>query len=79
MLRFLPALLTLATLITVPFAATAQACHPSYRGVCIPPATTDADCAKGGGNGPVYVQGPIRVVGPDPYELDRDGDGIACE
>mgnify|MGYP003289799138 CR=1 FL=1 len=39
----------------------------------------DYDCAGGSGNGPYYVKGPIRVVGPDDYELDYDGDGIACE
>lgn len=42
--------------------------------------TTDVDCAGGGGNGPVYVyEKGFQVVGPDVYELDRDGDGIACE
>ena len=56
----------------------AQACHPSYEGECVP-ITSDADCASGSGNGPAYVQGPVRVVGPDEYGLDRDGDGIACE
>jgi hypothetical protein len=25
------------------------------------------------------VQGPIEVTGSDPYDLDRDGDGIGCE
>lgn len=56
----------------------AQACHPSYEGECVP-ITSDADCASGSGNGPAYVYGPVRVVGPDEYGLDRDGDGIACE
>lgn len=56
----------------------AQACHPSYEGECVP-ITSDADCASGSGNGPAYVRGPVRVVGPDDYGLDRDGDGIACE
>ena len=56
----------------------AQACHPSYVGVCVPYAS-DVDCASGNGNGPVYVRGPFRVVGPDVYGLDRDHDGIACE
>ncbi|WP_448006162.1 G5 domain-containing protein [Agromyces bauzanensis] len=53
-------------------------CHPSYADECVPFAP-DADCAGGGGNGPAYVTGPVRVVGPDVYELDRDGDGIACD
>jgi hypothetical protein len=37
------------------------------------------DCAGGGGNGPRYVTGPVTVSGSDPYDLDRDGDGIGCE
>ena len=56
----------------------AQSCHPSYEGECVP-ITSDADCASGSGNGPAYVQGPVRVVGPDEYGLDRDGDGMACD
>jgi hypothetical protein len=56
----------------------AQACHPSYEGECVP-ITSDAECAGGSGNGPAYVYGRVRVVGPDEYGLDRDGDGIACE
>lgn len=56
----------------------AQDCHPSYAGVCVPIAS-DVDCASGSGNGPEYVQGPVEVIGPDEYGLDRDGDGIACE
>lgn len=58
--------------------AEAQNCHPSYEGACVPIAS-DVDCAGGSGNGPEYVQGPIYVVGPDEYDLDRDGDGVACE
>jgi endonuclease YncB( thermonuclease family) len=54
-------------------------CHPSYTGACLDPAVSDYDCAGGSGNGPGYVDGPIRVVGPDVYRLDGDGDGIACE
>jgi hypothetical protein len=53
-------------------------CHPSYEGECVP-ITSDADCAGGSGNGPAYVRGPVRVVGPDEYGLDRDGDGLGCE
>nr|WP_166981711.1 G5 domain-containing protein [Microbacterium fandaimingii] len=53
-------------------------CHTSYAGVCVPIAS-DVDCAGGSGNGPAYVSGPLRVVGPDVYDLDRDGDGIACD
>lgn len=68
-----------AIAVFVPTTAAAQQCHPSYRGVCIPPRGGDVDCAGGSGNGPRYVRGPVQVVGPDPYRLDRDGDGIACE
>lgn len=58
---------------------TAQAaCHPSYIGACVPFAR-DVDCAGGSGNGPEYARGPIQVVGPDVYGLDRDSDGVACE
>ncbi|WP_210405405.1 excalibur calcium-binding domain-containing protein [Rhodophyticola sp. CCM32] len=62
-----------------PDPAGAQSCHPSYQGACLPVNGPDVDCAGGSGNGPIYVRGPIRVVGSDPYRLDRDGDGIACE
>lgn len=61
-----------------PTAASGQ-CHPSYVGACLRMDVEDYDCAGGGGNGPYYVRGPIRVVGPDDYELDNDGDGIACD
>jgi len=53
-------------------------CHPSYEGACLKPDSPDYDCAGGSGNGPDYT-GPVRVVGPDEYDLDRDGDGQACE
>ena len=55
-----------------------QECHSSYQGACVPMAS-DVDCAGGSGNGPAYVRGPVYVVGPDVYDLDRDGDGVACE
>ncbi len=54
-----------------------QTCTPGYD-PCLPPAS-DYDCAGGKGNGPKYVNGPVRVTGSDPYGLDRDGDGIGCE
>lgn len=54
-----------------------SSCHPSYS-PCVPYAS-DVDCAGGSGNGPAYVSGPIKVIGPDVYDLDRDGDGWACE
>lgn len=52
-------------------------CDPNYRGACVPIAS-DVDCTGGKGNGPAYVRGPVRVVGTDIYDLDRDGDGIGC-
>jgi endonuclease YncB( thermonuclease family) len=45
---------------------------------CVPPGP-DVDCRGGSGNGPRYVDGPVRVTGSDPYELDSDGDGVGCE
>ena len=53
-------------------------CDPNYSGQCVPIAS-DVDCAGGSGNGPAYTAGPVRVVGTDVYDLDRDGDGIACD
>ncbi|AUH63237.1 excalibur calcium-binding domain-containing protein [Paracoccus zhejiangensis] len=69
---------SLFTLLFMPAASFAQDCHPSYDLVCVP-VSSDVDCAGGSGNGPDYVRGPVRVIGPDEYGLDRDGDGIACE
>jgi hypothetical protein len=60
-----------------PDSVTEQACTPGYD-PCIPPGP-DVDCAGGSGDGPRYVEGPIRVTGSDPYGLDRDHDGIGCE
>lgn len=39
----------------------------------------DYDCLGGGGDGPYFVRGPVQVSWTDPYDLDRDGDGIGCE
>jgi Protein of unknown function (DUF2510) len=55
----------------------ADGCHQSYD-PCVPIAS-DADCEGGSGNGPVYVSGPVRVIGPDEYGLDSNGDGVGCE
>jgi resuscitation-promoting factor RpfB len=52
-------------------------CTPGYS-PCLPPAS-DYDCAGGSGNGPKYVDGPVRVTGSDPYGLDDNGDGVGCE
>lgn len=53
-------------------------CDPNYEGACVP-VSSDVDCAGGSGNGPAYVDGPVWIVGSDVYDLDRDGDGIACD
>lgn len=55
-----------------------QNCHPSYEGACLDPNASDYDCAGGSGNGPKYT-GTVRVVGPDEFGLDADGDGLGCE
>jgi hypothetical protein len=54
-----------------------RGCHASYD-PCVP-IDIDVDCEGGKGDGPSYVRGPIRVIGPDVYDLDRDHDGIGCE
>jgi hypothetical protein len=59
-------------------APAAQGCDSNYSGACVPVAS-DVDCDGGSGNGPAYVRGPVTVVGYDIYDLDRDGDGIACD
>ena len=62
-----------------PTTAPPQRCHPSYEGECLKVGIGDYDCAGGSGNGPNYVEGTVRVVGPDEFDLDRDGDGLGCE
>ncbi len=44
---------------------------------CVPIAS-DVDCEGGSGNGPAYT-GRVRVIGPDEYGLDDNGDGVGCE
>ena len=46
------------------------ACAPGYS-PCVPPPPPDLDCSD--------VDGPIRVTGSDPHDLDGDGDGWGCE
>lgn len=53
-------------------------CDPNYTGACVP-ISSDVDCDGGSGDGPAYVRGPVQIVGSDVYDLDRDGDGIACD
>jgi hypothetical protein len=52
-------------------------CNPNYS-PCVPNAS-DVDCEGGSGNGPAYVRGPVRVIGVDVYDLDRDGDRTGCD
>jgi hypothetical protein len=50
----------------------ARGCEPGYSG-CLP-RVADLNCAD------VPAQDkPVRVTGSDPYRLDGDGDGLACE
>ena len=72
---------TIATLVPSAYAgaetkAQGDNCLPNYD-PCVEPAL-DVDCV-GGGDGPAFVQGPIRVVSIDIYGLDSDGNGIGCE
>lgn len=51
-------------------------CHPDYSG-CLP-IVADIDCANSGGDGPVLLTGRVLVTGDDVYDLDANGDLIAC-
>jgi hypothetical protein len=63
-----------------PTTAAPRNCDPAYPDVCLHEGIGDYDCAGGSGNGPNYVEGPIRVLPPDPFDLDgNDNDGIGCE
>jgi hypothetical protein len=57
-------------------------CEPGYSR-CLDRSAIDYDCRgneRGGErDGPKYVQGPIRVKGSDPFDLDSNRDGIGCE
>lgn len=72
--------------ITTTTAATAETgavadgagCHASYAGRCVPAGVSDVDCSGSDQDGP-YFTGEVDVIGPDQYELDPDGDGVACE
>jgi resuscitation-promoting factor RpfB len=63
-------------LVSAPAPTQSSSCTPGYS-PCLPPAS-DYDCAGGSGDGPKYT-GFVRVTGSDPYDLDSDGDGLACE
>ena len=52
--------------------APSAACAPGYR-PCLP-VKGDLDCGQ-----IRAARKPVRVTGTDPYDLDRDRDGIGCE
>lgn len=58
--------------------APADDCDPNYEGACLDPNAEDYDCEGGSGDGPKYT-GTVQVAGEDPFDLDRDGDGVACD
>jgi hypothetical protein len=58
---------------------TTTSCDPNYEGACLDPEAEDYDCAGGEGDGPEYVEGPIRITGEDRFGLDGNEDGVACE
>jgi resuscitation-promoting factor RpfB len=70
--------ITIATKPPAPPPSTQEDNCTSGYSPCLPPAS-DYDCAGGSGDGPAYANGPIYVTGSDPYELDSDSDGVACE
>lgn len=47
-------------------------CHPSYPDLCLPTDAGDLDCKD-------IPEKNFRVLAPDPFRLDREGDGIGCE
>ena len=57
-----------AALVPAP-AATSDACSPDYE-PCVP-ISSDVNCSA--------IRTQVRVIGNDPYDLDRDGDGYGCE
>jgi hypothetical protein len=61
-----------------PESSSSEECDPNYAGACLDPNSSDYDCKGGSGDGPDYT-GTVQVVAGDPYDLDRDGDGIACD
>ena len=48
-------------------------CHPSYPNNCIPPPPPNRNC------GDPLIPNNVKVVPPDPHQLDKDKDGIGCE
>ena len=48
-------------------------CDPNYAG-CFPIFPADVDCT----NIDRLGLAPVRVIGQDIHDLDRDGDGMGC-
>src|ERR1700710_650300 len=44
---------------------------------CVPDNVASVHCAGSTGDGPA-VEGPLKVGGYDPFDLDKDGDKAAC-
>jgi hypothetical protein len=60
--------------------APADPCDPHYPNVCLDPDATDYDCAGSGDDGPEYVEGPVRILNGDPFDLDGyPPDGLGCD
>jgi hypothetical protein len=53
-------------------AAGGDGCSPEYSGACVPDDAGDVDCTE-------LADSDFASVGSDPYGLDADGDGVACE
>lgn len=53
-------------------------CHPAYRGACLDPSIYDYDCFGGNDNGPGFTDRVYLTGTTDPYDLDRNDDGIGC-
>lgn len=68
---------TVGTMVEQRPPVSSNGCDPNYSG-CVPIAS-DVDCAGGSGDGPAYANGPVTIIGQDIYDLDRDGDGVACD
>ena len=47
-------------------------CSDEYAGACVPADAGDVDCTE-------LTDSDFASVGSDPYGLDADGDGVACE
>ena len=60
--------------------APAEPCEPSYPNVCLDPSAADYDCAGSAEDGPEFVEGRVRIIGSDPFDLDGSPrDGVGCE